>query len=383
MLLICLVMMLISLALCLPLTAAVLVIGQRWELMDRAGDESHKRGAMSVPNTGGIAIFWSVAGPLAVGLLLAWVVPEQMWRQWSPVIAEHLGGLRRVTGMGGGVLVAMAVLHGLGLIDDRKSLGAFSKLAVQALVAAALVLFCDMRILRALADPQVAGGAAAWGNAASIVLSVLWIVVIINAFNFLDNMDGLSAGVGAIIAGLYMAATVIGQQWFVAALTALLLGALVGFLVYNFPPAKLFMGDSGSLIVGLLLAVVSIRTTYFNPDAETGSAPGQWYGVLMPVMVMAIPLYDVVSVTVIRVLRRRSPFRGDQNHFSHRLVRMGLNRRQAVLVIWLCTLGTGLSGVMLGSLRQWQAVVAAGQTVAILAILALIENSARSSRRRY
>ncbi len=93
----------------------------------------------------------------------------------------------------------------------------------------------------------------------------------------------------------------------------------------------------------------------------------------MPLMVMAVPLYDFVSVTLIRLSQGRSPFVGDRNHFSHRLVRRGLSIRAAVVVIWLCALATGLSGVMLSSLAGWQAGLAAGQTVAVVAVLALLE----------
>jgi UDP-GlcNAc:undecaprenyl-phosphate GlcNAc-1-phosphate transferase len=156
--------------------------------------------------------------------------------------------------------------------------------------------------------------------------------------------------------------------------------------VFNVPPAKVFMGDGGSLVLGLLLAVISIRTTYFDTEVGTAAsggakqgAPGAWYGVLMPLMVLAIPLYDFTSVTLIRLAQGKSPFVGDQNHFSHRLVRKGLSRRAAVIVIWLCTLATGLAGVMLGSLEGWQAALAAGQTVAILALLALLERSKPSA----
>jgi UDP-GlcNAc:undecaprenyl-phosphate GlcNAc-1-phosphate transferase len=219
------------------------------------------------------------------------------------------------------------------------------------------------------------------GAAASVVLSILWIVAITNAMNFLDNMDGLSAGVGAIIAALYLAAALLAGQWFVAGLAAIVLGALLGFLVFNFPPARLFMGDGGSLPLGFLLAVISARTSDFAPFSLPGPRPealvlpGHWYGVLMPAVVLAVPLYDLVSVTLIRLRRGRSPFHADRNHFSHRLVRRGLTQRSAVLVIYLATAATGLGGVMLGTLQRWQAALVALQVLATLATLALLEAS--------
>lgn len=364
----------VSFVLSTLLCFAVLRVARRFELYDRSGTQAHKAHGRSVPNLGGVAIFWSIALPLAAAMVAVWVVPAETWRGISPAVATHLDGLRRTTAIGGGVLCAMSLLHLLGLIDDRRPIGPYFKLGFQAVVALGLVLLCDIRVLHAL------DSLGPWGGAVSVTVSVVWFVVIVNAMNFLDNMDGLSAGVGATAATLYLAATLIGGQWFVAGLAALLVGALMGFLLFNFPPARLFMGDGGSLVLGMMLAVISMRTTYYEsplPGLEAAVSPGlephRWYGVLMPLMVLAIPLYDFTSVTIIRLLQGKSPFRGDHNHFSHRLVRKGLSKRRAVVLIWMCTLATGFGGVMLGSLSAWQAALAAGQTLAILAVLAVME----------
>ncbi len=353
-----------------PLAGLMLTASRRLGLVDPSGFESHKRHAREVPNTGGVAIFAGLAIPMAAALLGVWLVPENWWAKNMPAVAEHLTGLRRTTSMGGGVLTAVCVLHVMGLIDDRRALGPWIKLGVQLIVAVGLTTLCDVRAL------QFLDNYGWWGLWASSAVSVAWITAIINAMNFLDNMDGLSGGVGAVIAGLYLAATLIGGQWFVAALAALLLGSLLGFLAFNFPPARLFMGDAGSLVIGAVLAVISVRTTYFDP---TSPAPtlGHWYGVLMPLMVMAIPLYDLTSVTLIRIRQGLSPFKGDHNHFSHRLVRRGLSQRRAVLVVWACTLACGLGGVVLGSLEQWQAVLVACQSVAIIIMLAAMDSRGR------
>ncbi len=366
---VCLALVFVALALCLPASVYLLRASRRWGLVDRPGLEPHKRDPRGVPNIGGIAIFWSIAAPMAACMIGVWVLPYEWWEARLPAVAVHLNGLRATTSIGGGVLTGLAVLHLMGLYDDRRSLGPWTKLAVQAVVAAGLVLLCDMRVLSFLGERY------AWGEAASMAASLVWIVVIINAFNFLDNMDGLAGGVAAVCAGLYLASTLIGGQWFVAALSALLLGALLGFLVFNFPPAKLFMGDGGSLVVGLMLAVISIRTTYF--DSHALQTPGHWYGVLMPLMVLAVPLYDFASVVLLRAARGQNPMRGDHNHFSHRLVRLGMSKAQAVMIVLMCTLATGLAGVMLGSLDRWQAILAGGQTLAVLTLLALLEGSAR------
>lgn len=377
-------------ALCLTLAAAAFLISAplTWLLVGL----SHRRGlvdapdhaggrkdhARPIPNTGGIAIFLAVVLPIALLLAAIWLVPKESWSGLLAPVAPHIDGLRDQTPLALGVLAALLAVHVLGLIDDRRRLGPYSKLLVQLAVAAGLVLLCRLRILELLGHRY---GAA--GEIVGIVLSIVWIVVVTNAMNFLDNMDGLTAGVGAICASLYLAATLIGGQWFVAGTAALLAGALAGFLVFNFPPARVFMGDGGSLVVGLLLAIISIRTTYFAPVPAPGAAhapaflpgAGAWYGVLMPLMVLAIPIYDFTTVTLIRLARGQSPFHGDQNHFSHRLVRRGLSKRAAVLAIWLCTLATGLGGVVLGSVEGWQAAVVAGQSAAVILLLAILERS--------
>ena len=272
------------------------------------------------------------------------------------------------------VLVGMLVFHIMGLIDDRKRLGPFSKLFVQLGVAGVLAGFFNVRIFDFLEHH------GPLGFAASVIISVLWIVTITNAMNFLDNMDGLSSGIGIVCGVMYLAATLINGQWFVAALAALLVGALLGFLCFNFPPAKVFMGDGGSLVLGLTLAIISIRTTYLPPgsslDGSTApSPPGKWYALLMPVLVLAVPLYDLTSVTIIRLLQGKSPFVGDQQHFSHRLVKKGLSKRTAVIVIWLCALATGVGGVMLSQLEAWQAGLVALQAIAVITVLALLERT--------
>jgi UDP-GlcNAc:undecaprenyl-phosphate GlcNAc-1-phosphate transferase len=174
-------------------------------------------------------------------------------------------------------------------------------------------------------------------------------------------------------------ATILNAQWFIAGTLALLIGSLVGFLVFNYPPAKVFMGDGGSLVVGFVLAILTARTTYFDPNDPDFALGGGWYGVFMPLIVLAIPLYDFLSVTLIRIGQGKSPFVGDQQHFSHRLVQRGLSKRAAVLVIWAATAVTGIGGIALGSLRGWQAILVGVQTVAMLLIIWLMEHVSRSS----
>ena len=351
----------ISLGLCLVLARQ----GERLGLVDRPGSEGHKRGDRAVPTVGGVGMFWALAVPMGAILGSVWVLPSDRWTGWLSPVADHVAGLRQTSGLGLAILGGLAAMHATGLWDDRRRLAAGPKLALQLTVAVVLAVAFDVRVLHML-DAWGPGGMAL-----SMAVSVVWIVVITNAMNMLDNMDGLSAGVAAIIALVYLVATLIGGQWFIAALAALLLGACIGFLCLNYPPATIYMGDAGSLVVGLMLAVISVRTTYVDAHVTTPA----WTGLLMPLMVMAVPLYDFVSVTVLRALAGKSPFVGDTNHFSHRLVRMGLSKRGAVAVIWLATAATAIAGMMLATLAPWQAALAALQTAAILATLAILERS--------
>ncbi len=377
----------------LPATLAARTLGRRLSALDSAGVPGQIKDApRRVPNTGGIGIFVGLAVPLVVGLWLM-SVPEmaagvlRRAAEWLGTSAPTL--VERPVLPGLVLLGGAAVLHVVGLIDDRRALGPWLKMGIMLGVAAGVVWWTDTRLLTVL-DGHVGG---AW---LSIALTVLWIVVITNAFNFLDNMDGLSAGVAAICAGVFLAAALIGRQWYVGATLGLLVGALAAFLVFNFPwterrrepdgasrgGASLFMGDGGSLVVGFVLAIMSVRMTYANLDGganaggvlgATSPAGAPAHALLTPLIVLAIPLYDFVSVVLIRLSQGRSPLVGDLQHFSHRLVKHGLTRRSAVLVIYGCTMITGIGGMLLPALEPWQAVLVGVQTVLVLLVIALYE----------
>ena len=248
----------------------------------------------------------------------------------------------------------------MGLWDDRKALGPYVKLSIQLGVTVLLVAsFKELRILTAL------------GTGASIVVTVLWIAAITNAFNFLDNMDGLSAGIAVVASVAFLVTALSIGQLFVAGVLALLVGALLGFLWFNFSPAKIFMGDSGSLVVGLLLGVLTTLTTYLPKDRPWGAG---WYAVFAPVIVLAVPLYDLIVVSAIRISRGKSPFVGDTNHFSHRLVARGMSRRTAVLCLYLITAATSVAAIVLPHVDSaFAAVMIFCQTILVLGVVALLE----------
>ena len=358
----------VGLSISLPITALLVRLGHRTNMLDTPGAKGHiKTELRRVPNIGGIAIVVAVGLPMIVGLALVWLLPESFWggTLGLQILTDHLPRIRETTPTAIAMLGCLLALHVIGLIDDRRSLGPLTKFAAQIAAAAVMAIWFDVRLLTLL------------GTVPSIIITIVWIVAITNAINFLDNMDGLAGGVSAIAATLFMVATILNEQWFIAGTLALLVGGLVGFLYYNFPPARIFMGDGGSLVVGFLLAVLTARTTFYDP-AQTGFAlGGGWYGVFMPVIVLAIPIYDFISVSLIRIKQGKSPLVGDQQHFSHRLVQRGLSKPAAVMVIWGLTAVTGIGGISLGSLQAWQAVLVGVQTLLVLVVIALLEHVSR------
>jgi UDP-GlcNAc:undecaprenyl-phosphate GlcNAc-1-phosphate transferase len=316
-----------------------------------------------IPLGGGIAISWSIALILLAGIVVVkFVVAPGVLDFLPEVVTQHAEGFLNKTNALLIVIAACFALHLVGLIDDKKHLGPFVKLAVQFAVAIMAVVFADIRVEFFIHNKFI-----------TAVLSAFWIVLIINAFNFLDNMDGLSAGIALIISAVLFAAAALSGQVFIGALGLVFMGTLFGFLAFNFPPAVIFMGDSGSLVVGFFVALLTIRTTYYHE-----SLSGGLYPVFMPLVVMAVPLYDFLSVMFLRISQGRSPFVGDTQHFSHRLKKRGLTDTQTALTLYLATLCTGLGAVFLYQVNLTGAILIFLQTVMILVIVAILETTTNS-----
>jgi UDP-GlcNAc:undecaprenyl-phosphate GlcNAc-1-phosphate transferase len=221
-----------------------------------------------------------------------------------------------------GILVGASLVSFLGVWDDRRSLSPLLKLVGQILAASILVI-SGVRI-----------GTFAW-EPLNIAVTLGWVVVITNAMNLLDNMDGLSGGVGAIAAIFFLLLAAMNDQILVGALSAALVGACLGFLVYNLNPASIFMGDAGSLFLGFILAAVAIKLRF--PE---GVQIVTW---MVPVLILGLPLFDTTLVIVSRLRRGLNPLTTPgKDHVSHRLVAMGNTRREAVLICYLVCAGLGV-----------------------------------------
>lgn len=256
------------------------------------------------PLMGGLAIFVA----FALSLLL-----------FSP--PQHLVEL-------GALLVGAAFLSLVGFLDDRYFLGIRTRLAAMA-IAAVVLLLAGIQI-RLFNNPLF-----------DYPLTILWVMTITNAVNFLDNMDGLAAGLTSIAAAYFMLIALSEGLILVSSLAAALLGSAVGFLVYNFNPSSTFMGDMGALVLGFVLAVLGIKL-------EFGSQP---LGVtwMVPILVLALPVFDIHLVVITRLLEGRSPGEAGKDHTSHRLMSLGLSQRQTLFTLYGGCLIFGMTGLFISA----------------------------------
>jgi UDP-GlcNAc:undecaprenyl-phosphate GlcNAc-1-phosphate transferase len=323
-----------------------------------------------------LSIAAGVVLTFAIGQAALWnVIQNPASLRWVPTFArEHLPGLQERSFGLWMLLVGALVMLIVGLVDDARGLDWRLRLAIQFSVATFCVLTQGWRLTAFIELPRI-------GWFVSVALSVLWIVALVNSFNMLDNMDGLSAGVAAIAAGFLAAVmlvapdpTTLRPQLFVAGFLLVLVGALLGFLWHNRPPARIFMGDAGSYFVGFCVAVATLLATYTGYQSESRHA------ILAPLCVMAVPLYDMSSVIWIRLHTGRSPFEADKNHFSHRLVDLGLTKGQAVLTIYLTTATCGLGALLLHRVQLWGACVIVLMVLCVLSLIAILESTGRQER---
>ena len=249
-----------------------------------------------------------------------------------------------------GILIGATLCSFMGLWDDRLGLSAWTKLGGQ-VVSALILVISGVQVL--LFHHQ----------ALNILLTLLWTVGITNAMNLLDNMDGLSGGVSAIAAAFFLLLAAMSGQYLVGILAAALLGACIGFLVYNVNPASIFMGDTGSLFLGFMMASVGIKLRF----------PGNVYFVtwMVPLLVLGLPIFDTTLVFISRLRRGKNPLTTPgKDHLSHRLVRMGLSQRETVLILYLVCGALGVLAVYLteASIIEGYAV---GGAVLLLALYSL------------
>lgn len=349
-----------SLVLSLVLVPLARRFGQRFGFMDPVNPAKIHQTPMV--RCGGVGIFLAFFLSLAMDLLLA-----RQLRHSGLVPVElrtYLGNIHFVSKQLVGLCTGAFLIFLTGLVDDRANLRPWTKLLLQ--IASAFPLIAAGVTVRFFIPGALAGA----------LMTIAWVVLLTNAFNFMDNMNGLSSGVAAVAAFNFFLISRSGSEYFMMAIFALLLGSILGFLRYNFPRAQLFMGDSGSLFLGYMLAGLSILVTYYRKGVPT-QLP-----VVSPLIVLGVPIFDTASVLYIRWKNGKPLMKGDQNHFSHRLVALGFSRVTAVLFIYLVTLTVGLTAVNLRHLDWSGACLALLQAALFFLIIYFLERTGQAKLRQ-
>ena len=266
-----------------------------------APNMAHKSHTEPIPYLGGLAIIIGVMALSYAALFVKEFTAKNFWLETSALAPALVLGL-------------------IGLWDDIRTLTPTPRFIVQTIAG----IFTA--ILLIVTDTVGAPTGTIWLDG---LITLIWIVGICNSINFFDNVDGGAAGTVAISSAALAYLGYNGHQYFITALAAVISGATIGFLLWNKSPARIYMGDAGALFLGILMATLTIR---FHPHTD-----GKWTSFSTKILLLAVPILDTSVAVISRLLRKISPFQGGKDHLSHRLVRAGMDRPLAVIVLWAMT----------------------------------------------
>ncbi len=306
-----------SMAVVVLFTQTLIKVSRLKNLVDEPDDE-RKLHKLSVPSLGGIMIFAACVFSFFLWYPLDFISEKEFYASM-----KHIKY----------IVACLLILFFVGVKDDIIGTSPEKKLLAHFMVAFILVLMADIRI----SGMKGIFGLYELPYAASVFLSAFAYIVIVNAFNLIDGIDGLAAGVGSIASLAFGTWFFLAEDYVMAVLAFSLLGALLGFLVFNFSPAKIFMGDSGSLTIGLIISVMSINLIEYDASL----LPESMLHISKPVFVLsclAYPLIDTLRVFCLRILKGRSPFSADRNHIHHRLLDIGLDHKMTSIFIYFYSL---------------------------------------------
>lgn len=317
------------------------------------------------PRLGGLAVYTAFMLVLGIQLGGFFLWKDTRWfAENFSVLAAQAEMLTPALPRLGIILLGATLMLVLGFVDDRRGIGFSYKIKFVAQFLAAGVLLLGGVSTTFMPTP--------WLN---YLVTIFWVVGITNAFNLLDNMDGLAAGVALIASFMFLLITIVQAQFFSAMILCIFAGAVAGFLYHNFYPAKIFMGDTGSHFIGYMLATLSITSSYVVPESEN------LLPALIPLLILSLPIFDTVSVIIIRLKERRPIFQGDRRHFSHRLVDLGMSQRGAVVFIYLIAAVLGLAATLLPYLPLWGQILVLLQTVLTYVMITILMHVARRTNR--
>ncbi len=340
----------------LILTPLSIKIAHKTNFFDNPQEGSHNLHQKATPFLGGVSMFIAWVMTIVGGWGAFYLFKNSIF---PATMLKHLDGFSNRYSELLYIILAVGLITLIGLIDDKYKLKASTKLLGQIIASVVVVYLGDVKIILFLNHPLWVG-----------FTSVVWILVLVNAINFLDNMDGLAAGISAIAFFFFAVISGINGQFLVTVLASICCGATSGFWLFNHSPAKIFMGDSGSHFLGMLLAIISMETTFYG--VHNSELP-IYVHFLVPLFILGVPLFDAAAVMVIRYYIKKPFHVGDHNHLSHRFVRMGLNRKSSVLIIHLITVLLGLSSMLIlwGQLNI--AIIAIAQGIMLFTIISVLQ----------
>ncbi len=293
-------------------------IAKKANYLDIPNSEGHKLHDKAIPLLGGVAIFSGIFFPVLISIFFLMSI--------SYIPVEIKDGFLHVRKQLFTIFFCSFASLLLGLRDDKNAMSAKKKFILQTIIFVIAILLGDIRITLFFQHPIF-----------TFLITLLWFLFITNGVNFFDNMDGLAAGTATIAFLFFTFVCYIQGQFFIAALAVVATGATMAFLCFNYSPASIFMGDAGSHLLGFLIAVISTKTTFYNSNIASSK-----FSVLIPIFILAIPIFDTIAVVIIRILNHKPVYIGDHNHISHRFFRMGLSKKESVLFVHLLCIISGL-----------------------------------------
>lgn len=325
-------------------------LAARLGVMDTPGHR--KIHVQPMPRLGGVALFGAFASVVMLGYLLVPVLHESAWaRHWFGDALRLLREAPRVESKLLAVLGGASLAFVVGLLDDVLQARFPTWLKASGQVLAALVVV--------QADVRTSFMPWDWLN---VPITLLWLVGMTNAFNLLDNLDGASAGVACVASSVLLLNAWLLGEFFISLALAAFVGSLLAFLVFNFHPASIFMGDCGSLFIGFVLGALTLLERYVS------HASSSLFPVLMPVLVLAVPIIDTTTVVAIRLRERRPIYLGDTRHLAHRLLSLGFSPRAAALFLYLATACLGLGAALLPHASVFESIVILAQASGFVAL---------------
>jgi UDP-GlcNAc:undecaprenyl-phosphate GlcNAc-1-phosphate transferase len=339
---------------CAALVPPSRALARRFGVIDAPGHR--KVHAQPMPRLGGFAVFVSFTGVVLAGTFFAPALQGLGWVQET--FGSSLSLLQEAYRVKSRLLAILAggtLIFAVGLADDilGKRFPVGVKFGGQ-ILAALMLIAAGVRI--SFLPNEVL----------NVGVTMIWLVGVTNAFNLLDNMDGLAAGVAFVASSVFLINAWALGEFFIGLMLIAFMGSLLGFLLYNFHPATVFLGDCGSLFIGFVMGSLTLLERYISHASST------LFPILMPVVVLALPLLDTATVMYIRVKERRPIYVGDSRHLSHRLVSLGFSQRTAVLFLYLVTFALGLGAASLPDATVGQTLLILLQFVCFIAALLIL-----------